>query len=78
MSRKLAKPKTARVTQKELASGLDNTLECKYRKVLDAAKRKWAREFGGKKDPSDASVSVRISDAPGRPARKASRVKRKK
>ena len=66
MGRKLAKTKIPRhrISEEELAAGLRKTLEGKYGKVLEAAKRKWEREFGAKKVPSDASVTVRVSDAP--------------
>jgi hypothetical protein len=63
MARKPAKTKTPRhrISDEKLAAGLKKTLEGKYGKVLEAAKRKWEREFGAKKDPSDAKVKVRIS-----------------
>jgi len=66
MGRKLAKTKIPqhRISKEELAAGLRKTLEGKYGKVLEAAKRKWEREFGAKEEPSDASVNVRISGAP--------------
>ncbi|HEX8678352.1 MAG TPA: hypothetical protein VF683_00205 [Chthoniobacterales bacterium] len=49
------------IGEEKLAAGLEKTLEGKYGKVLEAAKRKWEREFGAKKDPSDATVRVRVS-----------------
>jgi len=66
MDRKRAKTKRRqhRISNEELAAGLRKTLEGKYGKVLEAAKRKWEREFGPKKEPSDASVNVRVSGAP--------------
>jgi len=72
MSRKPPSRKSAphRVSDSELAAGLRKTLEGKYGKVLEAARRKWEREFGAIKDPSDASVSVRVS-APKRKPRAA-------
>jgi len=66
MSRKLAKGKTPQhhIGREELAAGLRKTLEGKYGKVLEATRRKWEREFGAIKDPSDAIVDVRVSGAP--------------
>ncbi len=71
MSRKLAKTKRPqpRVSKEELAAGLKKTLEGKYGRILEAAKRKWEREFGAKKEPSDASVSVRVTDKPAKTRR---------
>lgn len=66
MSRKLAKGKTPRhrISGEALAAGLRKTLEGKYGRILEAAKRKWEREFGAGKEPSDASVSVRVTREP--------------
>lgn len=66
MGRKVTRRKQAqhRVTDEQLAAGLEKTLEGKYGKILDAAKRKWEREFGGKKEKSDAGVRVRVSGPP--------------
>ena len=80
MSRKLTKTKRPqpRVPKEELAAGLKKTLEGKYARVLEAAKRKWEREFGARKEPSDASVSLRVTDAPKKARRLGGRPKRKK
>ena len=65
MGRKQPKTKKVqhRVTDNKLAAGLQKTLDVKYARILEAAKRKWEREFGPAKNPSDASASVRISGA---------------
>lgn len=63
MSRKLPKSKTPqhRISEEELAAGLLKTLDGKYGKILETAKRKWEREFGATKEPSAASVDVNVS-----------------
>lgn len=45
----------------ELA-GLRKALDGAYGRVVQTARREWERNFGGS-DPSDACVTVRISDA---------------
>ena len=44
----------------DLTAPLRKALDQKYGQVVDAARKHWERNFGGK-DPSDACVSVRIS-----------------
>jgi hypothetical protein len=44
----------------DLTAPLRNALDQKYGQVIDAARKHWERNFGGK-DPSDECVSVRIS-----------------
>ena len=78
MGRKLVKGNTPRISREQLAGGLGKTLEGKYRRILDAAKRKWEREFGGKKEPSDASVKVRVSEPPRKRGTAPKRPKRDK
>ena len=44
----------------DLTAPLRQALDQKYGQVVDAARKHWERNFGGK-DPSDSCVSVRIS-----------------
>ena len=44
----------------DLTAPLRKALDHKYGQVVDAARKHWDRNFGGK-DPSDSCVSVRIS-----------------
>lgn len=50
-----------RVGDEKLAAGLHKSLEGKYGKILEAAKRKWEREFGPAKELSDPRVNVRVT-----------------
>jgi hypothetical protein len=47
----------------EMFEGLRHALDKNFRRLLASAKKDWERLFTGK-DPSDASVSVRVSKAP--------------
>ena len=53
-----------RISEEKLTTGLHKSLEGKYGKILAAARRKWEREFGPAKEPSDARINVRIARAP--------------
>jgi hypothetical protein len=56
----------ARLTNQQLVSGLQSSLDKNYSRIFAAAKAEWERRFSGK-DPSDACVSVRVR--PAAPAR---------
>jgi hypothetical protein len=43
-----------------LIDDLRRALDMEYARLLETAKRQWARNFAGK-DPSDACVSVRVT-----------------
>ena len=47
----------------EMVEGLRHALDKNFRRLLESAKKDWERLFADK-DPSDACVSVRISEAP--------------
>jgi hypothetical protein len=46
----------------EIVDGLRHALDKNFRRLLESAKKDWERLFTGK-DPSDASVSVKINSA---------------
>lgn len=48
------------MAQSEIIAGLRRALDNSYRRVREAARREWERHFGGKFDPTDACVTVRI------------------
>jgi hypothetical protein len=50
-----------RTTDGELTAGLRTALNLKYGRVFDVARREWERNFA-QADPSNACVSVRISE----------------
>ena len=56
------RPSNQRTTDRQLTAGLRKNLEGKYTCVLQAAKDEWERCFGSN-DPSDACVTVRISES---------------
>ncbi|MBA2432215.1 MAG: hypothetical protein H0V56_08880 [Chthoniobacterales bacterium] len=51
----------ARAMDRQLVEGLRHGLERNYSRIFATARREWERRFGGRPDPSDACVSVRIS-----------------
>ena len=80
MRRKLPKTKKPqhRISDETLTAGLHKTFEGKYGKILEAAKRKWEREFGPAKEPSHASSKIRGSGAAKKGASAPSRRKPQK
>ena len=57
----LRHPSRARISDAELAAGLRKALNGNYGRVLATAGRHWERSFA-RQDPSDACVSVRVSE----------------
>ncbi|MEY2479825.1 MAG: hypothetical protein QOI04_752 [Verrucomicrobiota bacterium] len=51
------------VIKVEITEGLRHALDKNFRLMLEAARKDWERLFSGK-EPSDACVSVNISEAP--------------